>query len=599
MTRRSFPDPSGIHRRRYSQHCRPRVSARPGDTDRAGDSRTRYLYVRVACVKSGRLTADMKYFVYCRKSTESEDRQVLSIESQLTTLRRAFPDGPSIEIVGVYQESYSAKSPGRPVFNEMVSRIERGDAHGIVAWAPDRLARNSIDGGRIIYLLDQRAISDLKFATYTFENNSQGKFMLQIMFGQSKYYSDALSENVKRGNRTKVEKGWRPNQPPLGYVNEPITRTIVKDPVHFPLVRKMFDLMLTGCYTPKQIVIIARDEWGFRTPKHKRIGGKPLAVCSIYRLFANPFYAGILVWNKQEYAGAHEPMITRGEFARVRQLLQRPVQRRPQCHEFAFTGLIQCGSCGLGVTAEHKVNRFGSRYIYYHCSRRALGPRCREPAVQVGNLESQIEAFLRSLAMPQSIEQWVHEELQTASGSDREIEVARQSSLDKSISQISSQLEELTGLRLRGLLDDNEFVGRRATLQAERQRLQDRLAIDNRGDEWFEPFRELISFSNRAADWFVVGDANTKRTIFETVCSNPTLSGKILSIEAAKPFSISAQFTDCLHLRGVVEEVRTAMTSEGVDKIIANIRMLTARLDPESAPKKGVVRRRARGAQGF
>lgn len=271
--------------------------------------------------------ADMRYFIYCRKSTEAEDRQVLSIESQLTTLQRTFPDSPAIEIVGIYQESYSAKAPGRPIFNEMVSRIERGEADGIVAWAPDRLARNSIDGGRIIYLLDQGAMKDLKFSTYTFENNSQGKFMLQIMFGQSKYYSDALSENVKRGNRTKAEKGWRPNQAPLGYLNESVTKTIVRDPVRFPLIRKMFDLMLTGCYTPKQIVIIARDEWGFRTPKRKRIGGKPLAIGSIYRLFANPFYAGTLVWDKQIFAGKHEPMITRDEFARVRQLLQRPVQR--------------------------------------------------------------------------------------------------------------------------------------------------------------------------------------------------------------------------------------------------------------------------------
>src|SRR5258708_25603371 len=127
-------------------------------------------------------------------------------------------------------------------------------------------------------MLDCGVIHDFKFATYTFENNSQGKFMLQIMFGQSKYYSDALSDNVKRGNRTKVERGWRPNQAPLGYLNHPATKTIVKDPVHFPLIRRIFELMLSGSKTPRQIAFIARNEWGFRTPNRKRTGGTPIAM---------------------------------------------------------------------------------------------------------------------------------------------------------------------------------------------------------------------------------------------------------------------------------------------------------------------------------
>ena len=145
----------------------------------------------------------MKYFVYCRKSSESEDRQILSIESQETELLRAFANAEGIEIAQVFYESFSAKSPGRKVFEELITRVEKGEAQGLIAWHPDRLARNSIDGGKIVYLLDRGLLKDLKFATFTFENNPQGKFMLSITFGYSKYYVDSLSENVKRGNRAK------------------------------------------------------------------------------------------------------------------------------------------------------------------------------------------------------------------------------------------------------------------------------------------------------------------------------------------------------------------------------------------------------------
>ena len=555
----------------------------------------------------------MRYFIYCRKSSEAEDRQVASIESQLATLQKTFGDNPDIHIIGVYEEAFSAKAPGRVQFGALLSQIEKGKADGIIAWAPDRLARNSIDGGQVVYMLDRGIIRDLKFATYTFENNSQGKFMLQIMFGQSKYYSDALSDNVKRGNQSKIEKGWRPNQAPLGYQNETATKTIVRDPVHFPLVRKMFDLMLSGAYSPRQIAIIARDEWGFRTPKRKRTGGTPLAMSSVYKILSNPFYAGIIVWNGQTHPGRHEPLVSIDEFRMVRHLLDRPGRPKPQRHSFAFTGMIRCGGCGLQVTAERKINRYGSRYVYYHCSKPRLNGKCTEPSVELQSLEQQIVAFLHTIGIDCNIEGWVLDQLAFDAEGRRGEEEARKRSLERALAEIGDQLNELTSLRLRNLLTDEEFVGQRRGLQQEQLRVQEKIAKVGMSRDRFEPFSEIISFSDRAADWFARGDNQSKRLILETVGSNLSLRGKILNVEAKRPFASMTQATAIPHQLGVIDDVRTnntkhdtmmrlshevgQMLSEQEGKqILANIRMLRERFEPEALVKKASKHRRATAA---
>src|SRR3989337_392269 len=170
----------------------------------------------------------MKYFIYTRKSTESAERQVMSLESQFSELKE-FATKEKLEIVASLREPQTAKKPGRKIFAEMLDRICAGEADGILAWHPDRLARNSIDGGKIIYLLDTGKIKDLKFPTFWFDSTPQGKFMMNIAFGQSKHYIENLSENIRRGHRAKLRRGVYPGSAPIGYINNHRTRDIDTD----------------------------------------------------------------------------------------------------------------------------------------------------------------------------------------------------------------------------------------------------------------------------------------------------------------------------------------------------------------------------------
>ena len=274
-------------------------------------------------------TQTTRYFAYIRKSTEGEERQVLSIDSQKEKVQELFPD---LAIVETIEERRSAFTPyNRPAFAQMVERIKSDEAQGIIAWHPDRLSRNEIDAATRTYMIRMGQVQDLKFGSYYFDNSPEGIMMLQLALSQSQYSSAKLSKDVKRGLEKKVEMGWYPGVAPAGYLNTPDreqgNRILVKDPERFPLVRKMWGLMLTGNYTAPRILEIANTEWGYRTVRRKKEGGKPLSRSGIYKMFTNPLYYGWFEYpagSGNWWQGKHEPMITEEEFNRVQVLLGRP-----------------------------------------------------------------------------------------------------------------------------------------------------------------------------------------------------------------------------------------------------------------------------------
>ncbi|MBP9714864.1 MAG: recombinase family protein, partial [Candidatus Pacebacteria bacterium] len=333
-----------------------------------------------------------KFFIYTRKSTDTEDRQVRSISDQLAELK-SLALKEQIEVVDIFVEKQTAKVPGRPVFDEMLLRIEQGEASGILAWHPDRLARNSVDGGKVIYLLDTGKIAELKFPTFWCDTTPQGKFMLSIAFSQSKYYVDNLSENIKRGKRNKVKDGIWPQMSPLGYINE--GGKIVVDENIAPLIKKTFEAYSSGSFTLRQL----RDK--FNELGLKRKSRKELAVSNYQKLLKNPIYTGLMLYNGEIFEGKHEPIISKKLFDSVQEVMMRKSKPHSKgLKPFLYRGFFRCGECGCFITTETQKG-----HNYLRCTKRK-NP-CSQKYTREEIITSEIQKEIKKVSLPDDWAKWM------------------------------------------------------------------------------------------------------------------------------------------------------------------------------------------------
>lgn len=315
----------------------------------------------------------VKYCLYARKSTESEERQVLSIDSQIKEMLQ-LADREGLEVVTMKRESHSAKETGqRPVFNEIVEELQAGKFNGILTWAPDRISRNAGDLGKIVDLMDAGKLHEIRTFSQRFTNNPNEKFLLMILGSQAKLENDNRGINVKRGLRTRVEMGLWPGMAPLGYLNQKLMDRkcqIIIDPDRAPIVRKMFEKVAYEHWSGRKVYNWLRFDLNFKTR-----GNKPLTLSGVYRTFENPIYYGPFEFPRESgnwYQGKHEPIITEDLFKKAGEQLKRDKIVREN-REFAFTKLFTCGLCGSGISAQEKYKELKdgttAKYVYYSCSK--------------------------------------------------------------------------------------------------------------------------------------------------------------------------------------------------------------------------------------
>ena len=359
----------------------------------------------------------MKYCLYARKSTESEERQVLSIDSQVSEMKQ-IAERESLEIVDIRREAHSAKDSGeRPVFKEILADIRRGRFNGILAWDASRISRNAGDLGSVVDLMDQKSLIEIRTYSQTFINSPNEKFLLMILCSQAKLENDNRVINVKRGLRTRCEMGLRPGVAPTGYLNE--KRSDLKCHVYIdteraPVIKKMFEKVAYDKWSGKKLYMWLKFELNFRTAN----GKKHLSLGNIFRVLYNPFYYGDFEYPKKSgnwYQGKHEPIITKELFDLAQAQLKSNVLRKED-REFAFTKLMTCGLCQSGISAYEKWKKHKNgnvhRYVYYGCTK-AKDPHCKCGQIEEKELLRQFETLLDGIDLNEiGIKEKIREEVE-------------------------------------------------------------------------------------------------------------------------------------------------------------------------------------------
>ncbi len=342
---------------------------------------------------------DVKYCLYARKSSEQDERQAMSIDSQMKEML-ALAERDGLNIVETKHESHSAKESGcRPVFNELLNDLRVGKFNGILTWAPDRLSRNAGDLGSLVDLMDNNKLQQIRTYGQSFSNTPNEKFLLMILCSQAKLENDNRGVNVKRGIRAKCETGWRPCMPPLGYFTRGASgngKDVIIDQERAPYIIKMFEMSAEG-RGGRHI-----RQW-LEDNNVKTRGNKTIPLSMIYRILGSSFYYGEFEYPRKSgkwYKGQHEPMITKELFDRVQIQLKVPVKTKWGSIPFPYKHFLKCYGCGSSIVGEQKTRHYQNgnspTFTYYHCSRQ-VNRDCKEPFAREQDIADELSLMCNEL----------------------------------------------------------------------------------------------------------------------------------------------------------------------------------------------------------
>lgn len=459
----------------------------------------------------------MKYLIYCRKSTESEDRQVLSIPAQIEELTR-LAERENIKVDRIFKESMSAKAPGRPEFNKLLELIEKNKDSVLLAWKLDRLVRNPIDAGKIAWLLQQGIIKEIK----TYERSyfpTDNVLLMAVEFGMANQYIRDLSTNVKRGNRMKLERGGWTGAAPLGYLNNKADHTVYPDPAINSFIVRLFELFATGSHSLNDLSELFYSQ-GLRSKKGYKVHKSVL-----YRVIVNKFYYGIIERSGKSYQGAHQPLISKDLYDQCQRVMSGN-RRKKQKHFFPLTGYLSCTECGCMLTAT-----IARDHVYYHCTNGKKLHMGKRDHIRSEKLNDQIAEHLKQVPFDKELVELMYQASKQKAVQEVEFTSGTRINMEKQLKLLQEKRRRIEESYFDGTLPKDHYNERILALDNEQVELTNQLKqlnekINLGGDTTIEQTKKAFLTASYAEKDFLSGDDYKKRELAEILLSNIYMHGK-------------------------------------------------------------------------
>ena len=359
--------------------------------------------------------------------------------------------------------------------------------------------------------------------------------MLQVAFGQSKYYSDNLSQNVRRGIRQKLRRGEYPGHAPIGYINNLKTRNIEPDDIKSKIIKKAFEEFSQGRHTleslKKRLCF-----WGVVSRN-----GTMLSKSSVKKILTNPVYIGIISRSGEFYNGSFAQIVSKATFEAVQEVLDERSRPRKSkvSHNFPFTGLLRCGGCGASITDQFAKGN-GGIYRYYRCTKK-LG-KCHQPYIREDLLTGQLKNKLQKVALCEDLKEKMLFQISTWEKENRRSSHAFSQNLSNKITETEEKLDKLVNFFLDDLMDKDTYINKKNQLiKTKADLIQKKKGFGKKTDNWIEPLREWVNDAYHAEELASSKDLSAIKSFVGKIGTNRRLLDKKVLLQWEKPWELMAE----------------------------------------------------------